>query len=92
MQNELHFSSFIGSLVRSKLDYGCIIYGFARKSYLQMIDPIHNEGLRLACGAFRTSVASLYMQADVPSLYSGREKLFLQYDIRVAAIPSSTAY
>ena len=53
------------SLVRSKLDYGCIIYGSARKSYLQMPDPIHNQGLRLALGAFRTSpVASLYVEAD----------------------------
>ena len=33
------------SLVQSKLDYGCIIYGSARKSYLQMLDPIHNPGL-----------------------------------------------
>ena len=30
------------SLVRPKLDFGCIIYGSARKSYLQMLDPIHN--------------------------------------------------
>ena len=36
------------SLIRSKLDYGCIIYGSARKSYLQMLDPIHNQGLGLA--------------------------------------------
>ena len=35
------------SLVRSKLDYACIIYGSARESYLQMLDPIHNQGLRL---------------------------------------------
>ena len=70
------------SLVRSKLDYGCIIYGSARKSYLQMLDPIHNQGLRLALGAFRTSpVASLYVEADEPSLYSRREKLSLQYAI-----------
>ena len=59
------------SLVRSKLDYGCIIYGSARKSYIQMLDPIHNQGLRLALGALRTSpVASLYVKADEPSLYS----------------------
>ena len=56
------------SLVRSKLDYGCIIYGSARNSYLQMLDPIHNQGLRLALGALRTSVASLYVEADEPSL------------------------
>ena len=75
-----------GSLVRSKLDYGCIIYGSARKSYLQMLDPIHNQGLRLALEAFRTSVASLYVEADEPSLYSRREKLSLQYAIRLAQI------
>ena len=80
------------SLVRSKLDYGCIIYGSARKSYLQMLDPIHNQGLRLALGAFRTSpVASLYVEADEPSLYSRREKLSLQYAIRLAANPSNPA-
>ena len=80
------------SLVRSKLDYGCIIYGSARKSYLKMLDPIHNQGLRLALGAFRTSpAASLYVAADEPSLYSRREKLTLQYTIRLAAYPSNPA-
>ena len=81
------------SLVRSKLDYGCIIYGSARKSYLQMLDPIHNQGLRLALGAFRTSpVASLYVEADKPSLYSRREKFSLQYAIRLAAYSSNPAH
>ena len=81
------------SLVRSKLDYGCIIYGSARKSYLQMLDPIHNHGLRLALGAFRTSpVASLYVGADGQSLYSRREKLSLQYAIRLSANPSNPAH
>ena len=68
------------------LDYGCIIYGSARKSNFQMLDPIHNQELRLAFGAFRTSpVASLYVEADEPSLYSRREKLSLQYAIGLAA-------
>ena len=58
-----------------------------------MLDPIHNQGLRLALGAFRTSpVASLYVEADEPSLYSRREKLFLQYAIRLAANPSNPAH
>ena len=43
-----------------------------------MLDPIHNQGLRLTLGAFRTCpVASLYVEADEPSLYSRREKLSL---------------
>ena len=81
------------SLVRSKLDYGCTIYGSARKSYLQMLDPIHNQGLRLALGAFRTSpVASLSVEADEPSLYSRSEKLSLQYAKRLAANASNPAH
>ena len=80
------------SLVQSKLDYGCIIYGSANKSYLQMFDPIHNQRLRLALVAFRTSVASLYVEADESSRYSQREKLSLQYAIRLAANPSNPAH
>ena len=81
------------SLVRSKLGYGCIIYGSARKSYLQKLDPIHKQGHRLALGTFRTSpVASLYVEADEPSLYSRREKPSLQYAIRLAANPSNPAH
>ena len=71
------------SLIRSKLDYGSIIYGSARKSYLQMLDTVHNQGLRLALEAFRTSpVSSVNVEADEPSLWLRREKLSLQYAIR----------
>ena len=39
-------------------------------SYIPMLDPIHNQGLRLALGAFRNApVACLYVEADEPSLY-----------------------
>ena len=58
-----------------------------------MLDPIYNQGLRLALVAFKTSpVAILYVEADEPSLYSRREKLSLQYAIRLAANPSNPAY
>ena len=57
------------SLIRSKLDYGCVVYGSARKSYLSKLDTIHNQGLRLALGAFKTSpINSLYIEANEPSL------------------------
>ena len=58
-----------------------------------MLDSIHNQGLRLALGAFRTSpVASLYVEADEASLYSRTEKLSLQYAIRLAANPSNPTH
>ena len=68
------------SLVRSKLDYGCFIYGSARKSYLRCLDSIHHLRLRLALGALRTSpVESLYVEANEAPLSLRREQLALQY-------------
>ena len=58
-----------------------------------MLNPIHNQRLRLALGTFRTSpVASPYVEADKPSLYSCREKRSLQYAIRLAANPFNSAH
>ena len=81
------------SLIRSKLDYGSIVYGSACKTTLQMLDPIAHQGLRLALGAFRTSpVESLYTEADEPPLRLRREKLALQYSLKVAAHPENPTY
>ena len=80
-------------MIRSKLDYGSIVYGSARKSYLQMLETVHHQGLRLALGAFRTSpVASFYVEADEPALSLRREKLSVQYVTRLAANPSNPAF
>ena len=74
------------------MDYGSIVYGSARKSYLKSLDTIH-QGLRLALGAFRTSpVKSLYTESNEPSLYIRREKLSLQYISKLAANPRNSAY
>ena len=41
------------------------MYCSARKSYQQMLDPIHYEGLRLALESLRTtSVASLVVEGN----------------------------
>ena len=81
------------SLIRSKLDYGSIVYGSARKSYLQMLDTVHHQGLRLALGAFRTSpVQSLYVEANEPPLRVRREKLSLQYAAKLAANQENPAH
>ena len=75
-------------LVRSKLDNGCIVYGSARKSYLQMLNPVHNHGRWLRLGAFRTSpVESLYVDAHEPCLGSRRAKLSLQYASKIRSLP-----
>ena len=68
------------ALIPSKLDYGCIVYGSARPSYIKRLDTVHNQGLRLFLGAFRTSpVQSLYVEAIEPPLDMRRTRLSLQY-------------
>ena len=80
-------------LVRSKLDYGCIVYGSARKSYLQMLDPVHNQGLRLCLGAFITSPSeSLYIDAHEPCLGARRAKLSLQYASKIKSLPKHSTH
>ena len=81
------------SLVRSKLDYGCVVYGSARPSYLKVLNTIHHQGLRLALGAFRTSpVESLYVEAGELPLEHRRIKLSLQYVTKLKSTPSNPAF
>ena len=81
------------SLIRSKLDCSCIVYGSARPSYLKIQDPIHSHALRLCLGAFRISLAiSLCVQATEPTLALRRKKLALQYCLKLSANTNNPAY
>ena len=81
------------SLIRSKLDYGCIVYGSAHMSYLHILDPIYNQGLRHCFGAFRTSpVESLYVDVYEPSLGARRARLSLQYATKIELLPKHPAH
>ncbi len=81
------------ALVRSKLDYGCIIYGSARTSYLKTLDTVHHQGLRLSLGAFRTSpIISLYALTKESSLEDRRTKLSMQYFTKLSSNKNNTAY
>ena len=65
------------SVVHFKLDYGSIVYGSARKSYLSKLEPVANAALRLSLGAFRTSpipsyklyLENLHLVSDVISVH-----------------------
>jgi ribonuclease HI len=81
------------ALIRSKLDYGCVVYGAARPSYLLALDPCHHQGMRIALGAFRTSpVQSLYAESGEPPLSLRRKKLALQYYTKLSANKNNPAY
>ena len=81
------------SLVRSKLDYCCIVYGSAAKTSLVKLDHVHSQGLRLSLGAFRSSpVDCLFVEAHEPPLEIRRDKLALQYILKLKANPENPAY
>jgi hypothetical protein len=73
------------ALIRSKTDCDSFVCGSARKSRLSVIDPVHNTGLRLATGAFRTSrMDSLYAESGEPLLTVRRNHLLCNYFARLA--------
>ena len=63
------------------------MYGSARTSYLQVLDPVHNQGVRLCLRAFRTSEESSYVDAHEPSLGARHAKLSLQYASNIKSLP-----
>ena len=81
------------TLVRSKLDYGCAVYGSTKNYILKLLDPIHHQGLRIALGAFRTSpVQSLYAEAGEPSLRHRRLKLSMNYFLKLKSLPDNPCH
>ena len=81
------------SLIRSKLDYGCILYGSGRSSYLHMLDPVQNHALHLCLDAYRTSPSSsLCILANEPPLYIRRQKLCVQYCLKLSTSSHNPAY
>ena len=81
------------AIVRSKFDYGCIVYGTASNTNLRQLDSIHNSGLRLALGAFCTSpVSSLYTEANEAPLEERRLKLFMHYYVKTRACIDNPAH
>ena len=72
--------------IQSRLDYGSVVYASAAKSYLDWLNPIQNQALRLCISAFRSSPrTSLHVEAGIPKLDLRRDKLSLQYAIKMKA-------
>jgi hypothetical protein len=53
--NQKSLLTIYKSLILSKIKYGSHIYNSAKPNLLKIMDPIRNEGIRLAIRAFRTS-------------------------------------
>ena len=78
------------ALVRSKLDYGCVVYGSSRKSYMAKLAPVQNQGLRICLNAFRTTnAASLHVEANEMPIALRHIKLSMQYVVKTLSNPTN---
>lgn len=67
-------------LIRSVLDYGCIIYSAASQTLLKRLDSIQYRALRICMGAVKsTPVNALMVEANEMPLELRRKKLSLIY-------------
>lgn len=81
------------ALVRSRLDYGSVVYSSANPRLLKSLDTVQNEALRISTGAFKSSpIMSLCVEADEPPLSIRRTRLLLHYCASRAHTPSHPAY
>ncbi|XP_057337661.1 uncharacterized protein LOC130675812 [Microplitis mediator] len=81
------------SVIRSKLDYGAIVYDSANKFLLQTLQTIPNTACRLCLGAFKTSPTnSLLIEAGELPLNIRRMELCLKYTAAISSTPNNPAY
>ena len=81
------------SLIRSKLDYACVVYDAACTSSKSALDTIHHAAVRIATGAFRTSpTASLLIEADEMPLALRRKALSMGYVMKLLQFPDHPTF
>ena len=73
------------SLIRSKIDYGSIVYDSAPPTTLRRLDVFQNKCLRVCLGALKcTRIERMEVESVVPPLRLRRNYLTLTYSFRVA--------
>lgn len=75
------------TLVMSILEYGVEVYSSASHTQLKKLDSVHNSGLRIAMGVFRTSnVDSIYALSGIRSLRLRRDERTLNHALKICCM------
>lgn len=81
------------TMVLPVLDYGNLVYSTANKNLINTINAVHNAGVRLATGAFRTSpIDSVMADAEQTPLQIRREKQLLFYATKILSSDKHLLY
>ena len=67
-------------IVRTKIDYGCIVYGAATRVWLISLEVVANETLRICTGALKTPpIKNLNVLTNEPALTPRRNEFIWRY-------------
>ncbi len=78
--DRMALKAMYSGLVRSVLDYGCVVYGSAAETSLRKLDNIQHQVLRLCTGAIKTTpITALQVEMGEMSLEMRRVQLLVNY-------------
>ncbi|CAF3428385.1 unnamed protein product [Rotaria socialis] len=81
---------FYVSFVRSKLDFGCQVYGSASKTTLDKLEIFQNSAIRTIIGALKsTPIVSLRCELAIPSIYQRRKFLIISTYLKLLRLPDT---
>jgi len=81
------------AIIRSKIDYGSVVYASASPTALSNLDTVANEAMRIATGAFRTTpISSLQILTNEPPLQLRRQELTIKYYVKLKAHIQNPAF
>ena len=67
---------FYIKMIRSKIDYGCIVYNSENSGKLESLKSVSNEAIRIFNGCFKsTPISSLQVITEEPPFQIRRDKL-----------------
>lgn len=74
--NTISLLTAVHALIKSKIDYGLVLYGKAAKSLMNKINTIFNSAIRMALGAFRTtSINTMLFESNFMAVSNNKEFL-----------------
>ena len=80
------------SLIRSKIDYECVVYNSASSRELVSLETVSNEAMRISSGWFKyTLISSLQVITEEPPRQIRRDKLSLIYYYKVKSLLQNPA-
>ena len=76
------------ALIRSVIDYGCIVYDSASDTVKARLDVIQAKALRICCGAMvGTPTSAVQVECGQPPLVLRRLRMASDYAVKIKSIP-----